>query len=121
MKPESKYAAGLRGQKAAATFLRAEGMEILQENYRIRGGEIDIIARDGEYIVFVEVKFRTGLGFGRPAEAVNYAKQKKIIHTASHYIAAKNLINQDFRFDVVEVLQHEGVMYAKVIKDAFWA
>jgi len=121
MKPESKYAAGVRGQKAAVAFLCAEGMQILQENYRIRSGEIDIIARDGNYIAFIEVKFRTGVGFGRPAEAVNHAKQQKIIHTALHYIAAKNLTEQDFRFDVVEVLQHDGTMYAKLIKDAFGA
>lgn len=101
--------------------MREKGFQIIRENYRLRGGEIDIIARDGGYIVFIEVKFRTGMNFGRPAEAVGHAKQQKIIHTAMHYIVAENFEGPDFRFDIVEVLEQNGKMYANHIENAFGA
>lgn len=117
----NKHAVGLRGQSEAAAFLRGRGYGILAENYRTRTGEIDIIARKGGYIIFVEVKFRAGESHGTPAEAVNFAKQKKIIRTALHFIAAKNLAEQDFRFDVIEVTQKSGANIVNHIEDAFGA
>lgn len=115
----NKHAAGLRGQAEAEAFLTARGGEILARNYRTRTGEIDIIVRDGEYIAFVEVKFRAGLSHGFPAEAVGSAKQKKIIRTALHFIAAKGLDNQDFRFDVIEILEQNGRRHLNYIENAF--
>jgi putative endonuclease len=115
----NKHKVGLRGQDEAENFLARRGCEILARNYRIRSGEIDLIARDGEYIAFVEVKFRTGAGFGLPRESVTAAKQRKIIRAALHYIAAKNLHSQDFRFDVIEVFQENGQVSVEHIENAF--
>ncbi|MCL2216756.1 MAG: YraN family protein [Defluviitaleaceae bacterium] len=118
---KSKYEAGMTGQHEAEKFLLAKGAKILERNYRVRTGEIDLIARDGEFIVFVEVKYRRNLSFGLPREAVGGAKQQKIIHTAMHYISAKKLSSHDFRFDVVEILEQNGQIFANHIENAFGA
>jgi len=117
----NKYAAGLRGQKEAENFLAQNGYEILEKNYRLRTGEIDLIAARDGYIIFIEVKFRAGLRFGSPCESVGGAKQQKIIRTALHYIAAKNLDNHDFRFDVIEVLEKKERVFVNHIENAFEA
>jgi len=116
----SKFRTGMRGQKEAEDFLRKKGFQVLERNYRLRSGEIDLIAQGGEYIIFAEVKFRTSASFGAPAESVNAAKQQKIIRTALHYIAAKNLPDQDFRFDVIEVVENSGRVFVNHIENAFW-
>ena len=113
--------AGMYGQKEAEEYLLKKGCQILKRNYRIRTGEIDIIALDrgSGYIAFVEVKYRRGLGHGLPREAVTKAKQRHIIRTAMHYISANSLDSQDFRFDVVEVLDRDGQIYVNHIENAF--
>lgn len=100
-------------------FLVSQGYEILEENFRTRTGEIDIIARDNEYISFVEVKYRRNLEYGYPREAVNYYKQQKIYKTALYYIATRKLDRQSFRFDVVEVLGNIDNYNINIIKNAF--
>ena len=117
--PVNKYEAGMRGQKEAEAFLLNNGCEILHRNYRVRTGEIDLIVRAEDYIIFAEVKFRTGLGFGFPSEAVGSAKQQKIIRTAMHYIAVNKLENQDFRFDVIEVIEKNNCISINHIINAF--
>lgn len=117
--PVTAFEKGLQGQKAAETFLRSKGYTILERNYRIRSGEIDIIAAQDTYVVFIEVKTRNSLTYGYPCEAVNHKKQQKIINTAHHYIATKICADGDFRFDVVEVLWQNGQTYVKHIMDAF--
>ncbi|MDR0273039.1 MAG: YraN family protein [Clostridiales bacterium] len=116
----NKYEAGQRGQATAEAYLRENGYEILHKNYRLRTGEIDLIARTGTYIVFIEVKFRTGTAFGFPSESVNNAKQQKIISTALHFIAASKSQNQDFRFDVIEVLEKNNRIIINHIENAFY-
>ena len=115
----TKHEAGLAGQQAAEKFLQSKGYEILARNYRAKSGEVDLIVKDGEYIVFVEVKFRRGLKYGYPREAVGYTKQKRIMDTALHYLAHNNLADTDMRFDVVEVLEQQGKMYASHVENAF--
>ena len=115
----NKYEKGMQGQQSAETFLREKGYKILERNYRIKTGEIDLIANHEGYIVFVEVKFRKGLTHGYPRESVTYAKQQKIQHTALHYITAHGLTEHDFRFDVVEVLEQNGQIYINHIENAF--
>jgi len=117
----NKVAVGFRGQEEAEKFLSEKGAEILQRNYRVRFGEIDLICRASGVIIFAEVKFRRGAGFGSPAEAVGYAKQQKIIQTAMHYIAENNLCDNDFRFDVIEVLEENGRIFVNQIENAFGA
>ena len=117
-------AIGNKGEDFAVKILKKEGYEIIERNFTIRGGEIDIIARDGEYLVFVEVKLRKSVDFGRPSEFVTKAKREHIIHTASTYLSIYE-IDLPTRFDVVEIIAKEGkwgklkVEEYTIIKDAF--
>jgi len=115
----TKYQAGMLGQQEAENFLLSNGYRILERNYRVRAGEVDLIARHEGYVIFVEVKFRKGLDFGHPCEAVGFKKQQRIVHTALHYITAKNLDNHNFRFDVLEVLATNEGIRVNHIKNAF--
>jgi putative endonuclease len=89
------------GEDAACRFLEERGIKVLKRNYHERGGEIDIIAKDGKTIVFAEVKTRISKAFGMPAEFVDYKKQEKIIKTAVSYLGSDDI---DMRFDVIEVM-----------------
>src|SRR5213079_3693130 len=96
---------GARGEKLACRFLRRSGYKILYRNFRGRsGGEIDLVCRDQDTLVFVEVKTRTREDFGRPFDAVNRDKQKRIARGGLAWL--RLLDNPDilFRFDVVEVM-----------------
>ena len=99
----NKRAVGTRYESLAAAFLRQKGMSVTQTNFHARRGEIDLIARDGEYLVFVEVKFRTTGGSGTGAEAVNVKKQRTICRVSDYY-RALHLIpdSTPVRYDVVE-------------------
>ncbi len=98
----AKVSRGAAGEVLAARFLRDKGWEILVANYRTRFGEIDIIADDGQYIVFVEVKTRGENAWFTPAEAVTADKRRKIIHTAGLFLQKYPSVHQP-RFDVIEV------------------
>ena len=98
---------GAAGEQAARDYLAAKGAKILEMNYRRLTGEIDIIARHRGVILFVEVKRRSSLRYGRPAEAVNPAKRAHILGTALIYLQEHNLEDARVRFDVVEVLPGE--------------
>src|SRR6476619_7609725 len=110
-----------RGAKLACRFLKRSGYKILFRNFRGRsGGEIDVVCRDNDTLVFVEVKTRTREDFGRPLEAVDRAKQKRISRGALAWL--RMLENPDilFRFDVVEViLADEAKPRVELIKNAF--
>jgi putative endonuclease len=112
---------GARGEKLACAFLRRGGYKILYRNFRARhGGEVDIVCRDGDSLVFVEVKTRTREDFGRPVEAVNAAKRQLISRGALAWLQL--LDNPDIlvRFDVVEiVLAEDGQPHFQLIRDAF--
>lgn len=91
------------GEHIAKDYLLSKGAKILETNYKIKSGEIDIISKLDEDIVFIEVKSRTNVKFGYPSEAVNYKKIKKITDVAKYYILKNNLYNTSIRFDVIEV------------------
>lgn len=93
---------GALGEEYAAKALQKIGYKIEERNYHSKYGEIDIIASNSEYLLFVEVKTRSMKSWGLPREAVNYSKQQKIIKTAYSYIAEFGM-NAQPRFDVVEV------------------
>ena len=95
---------GARGEGDARRFLERKGAEILEMNYRRPTGEIDIIARQGKTLLFVEVKRRSSLRYGRPAEAVDRQKQSHILRTAQLYLQENRLTDVPVRFDVIEVL-----------------
>ena len=105
---QNNRAVGTAYEQIAGRFLEKKGFQILEYNYRCRAGEIDLIARDGRYLVFVEVKYRSDEKAGDPSEAVNWYKQKKICQTASWYLRQKR-IPEDMpcRFDVVSILGSE--------------
>lgn len=111
----NKRDVGEINEKVARNYLESTGYVIVEYNYRIRTGEIDIIAKDGDYLVFVEVKYRSSLNLGSPYEAVDAKKQHKIRQVAAFYIMEKHLEDVPVRFDVI------GIMGTKIslCKDAF--
>ena len=98
-----KLLLGREGERVAEQFLKRKGYKLVERNYRCPVGEIDLIALDRRVIVFVEVKTRSGHGFGTPSEAVARWKQKKMIQTAMFFLNQKRLHNRDARFDVVGI------------------
>src|SRR6266513_1024945 len=112
---------GKRGEDLACRFLRRRGYKILYRNFRgRRGGEIDIVCRDRETLVFVEVKTRGGEDFGRPIEAVNRQKQLRVSKGGLAWLRLLDNPDLDFRFDVVEVLlPDEGDPRLELIQNAF--
>lgn len=113
-----KKSFGAAGEGRVRLYLRLRGYKILQSNYKIRGGEIDIIAQRGKYLCFVEVKARASGGMGAPAEYVTAAKQRRIIKAAYSYLC-RNKIELMPRFDVAEVVAGKGFMRVNYIKSAF--
>jgi putative endonuclease len=95
---------GVRGERIAAAYLTDIGLRVLDRNWRCREGELDLVARDGDALVFCEVKTRRGTGFGHPVEAVTGAKQKRLRTLAQRWLAAHDEHAPDLRFDVVGVL-----------------
>jgi len=114
---------GKTGEDLACAELERRGYAILARRYRIRGAEIDIVARDADRrtIVFVEVKARDGAEFGDGAEAVTWRKRRRIVAAAKHYVMAHRLHDCPCRFDVVSVRVDEGWRHIEIFQDAFEA
>ena len=117
-----KDAVGRYGEQLAVAYLEAAGAVVLARNWRCRDGELDIVARDGDELVFVEVKTRSSGAFGAPAEAVNRVKAARIRRLALQWIAAERERGGGFwsavRFDVVAVLR-TGSPQVTHVKAAF--
>jgi putative endonuclease len=94
---------GILGENIAADYLQKKGLQIVERNYRCRLGELDIIARQGGYLVFVEVRTRSSALCGLPQESITATKIKKVRRLAQAYMAQRSLSNIDVRFDVVAV------------------
>ena len=118
---EWKGRVGRIGEDLAVKFLRREGMKVLRRNFRgPKGGEVDVVCRDGDVLAFVEVKTRTTLDYGRPAVAVNKSKQKLITRGAMAWMRMLEYPDINFRFDIVEVVASDGeVPDINLIRDAF--
>src|SRR5262245_47709910 len=113
---------GTKGERAAEHFLRRAGMKIVARGFRFRGGEIDLIAREGEELVFVEVKTRTSRTFGSPQESVTSLKRRKIVRAASAYLQSAGAWEHPCRFDVISVhLGNDGEVELEHLRDAFSA
>lgn len=105
---KNKRKTGHEYETMAAEYLKAKGYGILMQNFYTKFGEIDIIAQDEEYIVFVEVKYRANGEKGHPLEAVNTKKQQKIKKVAQYYLVKqKKSVERPCRFDVIGVLGEE--------------
>jgi putative endonuclease len=116
---ESDGGIGNRGENLACEYLKRNGLKILEENYRTRWGEIDLIAREGDTLVFVEVKTRTQKRFGSPLEAVTTDKQRRIIRMAQTFLAEKRLGDIASRFDVIGIDLTNGSPRIDWIPNAF--
>lgn len=111
---------GKRGEAAAIRFLKKRGYSILDTNYRCRSGEIDIVAREKDNIVFVEVKTRTSIEFGLPEESLSTRKMTHLTKVALTYLSHRNIKGASCRFDVVSVLMKgEDIQSIRLTKDAF--
>jgi len=95
---------GDHGERIAAAYLTDAGLRVLDRNWRCRDGELDIVARDGDALVFCEVKTRRGIGFGHPVEAVTPVKQRRLRRLAQRWLASHDEHAPELRFDVVGVL-----------------
>lgn len=105
---ENKRRLGEQKEAVAAEYLEANGLKVLCRNYYYPGGEIDIIAKDKDYLVFVEVKYRKNTAYGFPAEAVTKAKQKKLLLGARQYLYRNRLsFETPCRFDVISIEKEE--------------
>ena len=107
---------GILGEKIATEYLKSKGAYILENNYKIKSGEIDIIAKLDDELVFVEVKYRKNFIYGGPECAVNFKKRKHMIESAMCYMAQKyENVDISCRFDVVAITGSE----IHLIKNAF--
>jgi len=115
----AKQVLGREGEKIAEQYLKKKGYKLVARNYRCSVGEIDLIVLDRRVIVFVEVKTRTGNGFGTPLEAVEFKKQRKMIQAAQYFLSAKKLNERDARFDVVGISWPQREPLVEHVENAF--
>lgn len=113
-----RHETGKTGEDIATKYLEQIGYEIIQRNFECKIGEIDIIAKDKEEIVFVEVKTRASALYGLPKEAVDQTKKKHIYKSAEFYIYIRHLENYPVRIDVIEVYKKQGKFKVNHIKNA---
>ncbi len=112
-------ALGKEGEDAAERHIKKEGMRVLARNFLIRGGEIDIIAEEGDTLVFLEVKTRRSRSFGTGAEAVDGKKKRALLRTAEAFAAGEGFLNRPMRFDVADIYVDEnGKYHINYIKNA---
>lgn len=116
---EARLSLGKWGEEMAAAWLMRQGAEIVVRNYRTPVGEIDIIARQGKLLLFVEVKTRRSDAFGTPQEAVGPAKQRQIVRSAQWYLKSGAGRGLQPRFDVIAVKPVAGGAEIEQIADAF--
>jgi len=117
---EARLTLGAWGEDRAAEYLCQQGMKIIERNFRTPVGEIDIIARNRKFLVFVEVKTRRSTAFGTPQEAVGARKQRQIIRTAHWYLQNNKNLRFQPRFDVIAILcQSDAAVEVTHIQDAF--
>lgn len=118
----NKHEFGMQGEEIACRFIESHGGKILDRNFRFKGGEIDVIYKDGDYIVFGEIKYRSSSAFGMAEEAVGYKKQRTISRGCDFYLLKNNLDEfTPVRFDVIALNIDEGQNTVKVhyVKNAF--
>jgi putative endonuclease len=120
--PTGKMVLGERGEKFAARYLRRHGYKILVRRFKSRAGEIDIICRHKDWLVFVEVKTRKSDDYGAPSEAVTKDKQRHMSRVALDYLRLLNNPQIRWRFDIVEVILQDGAQKpadVRLIQNAF--
>lgn len=112
---------GERGEAAAEAELVRRGYAVVERNWRCRGGEIDLVCRQGETLVFVEVKTRDACGRQRPHEALSPVKKSRLVTAASRYLSEKNLWDHPCRFDLAAVTADGEGLFVRVERDVIQA
>jgi putative endonuclease len=116
---DSRQALGKRGEDLACEELQKRGYTIVDRRFRTRCGELDIVAREGAVLVFVEVKARSSSSFGTPYESVTWKKQQRLSQMAAAYLCFKRLDGIACRFDVVAVVEQQGKHTVELVRGAF--
>jgi putative endonuclease len=111
---------GQIAEELAARFLKRQGLSVLTRNYRCRGGEVDLVCRERQVLVFVEVRLRRNANYGGAAASITAAKQRRIVLAAEHYLSAKRWQNADCRFDCI-LLDRLSEAAIEWLQDAFSA
>ena len=111
-----RHILGIKGEDIAVKYLEEKGYNILERNFICRQGEIDVIALDKNYIVFIEIKSRTSTEYGLPSEAVTEKKLKHILKSAAYYLHIRNLEKANVRIDAIEIYIKENNYYINHIK-----
>ena len=119
MKDMRRIRTGKQGEALAAAYLEKAGYQIIERNYRCLFGEMDLVARDGRTIVFIEVKSRKSDRFGVPQLSVGLQKQKKLSQIALHYLEQKRFYPYDARFDVIAIRMRPEGHQVELIRNAF--
>lgn len=113
-----RHIIGKIGEDIACEYLSKNNCEIIERNFNCRQGEIDIIAKDKNEMVFIEVKTRRNNKYGSPVDAITYYKQKHIIKSVQYYLYKEKLENTFVRIDVIEVYNKDEKYYVNHIKNA---
>ncbi len=112
---------GAEAENLALAFLEKQGLDLLERNFHCRLGEIDLVMKDQESLVFVEVRYRRRSGFGSGAASVDYRKQQKLVATASYFLRGQGDLPPPCRFDVISVSGQLGSAEIDWIENAFEA
>ncbi|WP_300161057.1 YraN family protein [Solidesulfovibrio sp.] len=112
-------ALGRAGEAAAEALLAGKGYAVLARNFRTRGGEVDLVCRDGDTVVFVEVKTRRSGSLARPDQAVTASKRGRLVRAAAAFLSERDLWDRPCRFDVVAVVATGKGLSASHLPDAF--
>ncbi|VAW71660.1 UPF0102 protein YraN [hydrothermal vent metagenome] len=114
-------AIGDEAESLACDYLSKQGLHLLERNYRCRGGEIDLIMQHGDSLVFIEVRYRRNIAYGRAIETVTRHKQRRVIHCARVYMNHHGSWNVPARFDVISIEGEPNQRQIEWINDAFQA
>ncbi len=110
---------GRKGEQLAFRYLKRRGYRIVELNYRCPLGEVDIVAREGDTIVFVEVKTRRDASYGRPREAIGFKKRSQLSKVAQYFLKVRRAEHLSARFDVMEIEIDEDGPRIELLKNAF--
>ena len=116
---DHRQSLGKRGEDLACAELEKRGYVIVDRRFRTRCGELDIVARDGGVLVFVEVKARSGSNFGTPFESITWKKRQRLSQMAASYLFVRRLAGVACRFDVVAIVERQGMQTIELLRGAF--
>ncbi len=117
---DPRHRLGLAGEAAAGRFLEQRGWNVLEHRFRMGRLEIDLVARKGSLVAFVEVKTRLGTSFGSPLEAVGWGKRREITRVALAWMDRHGAAQDTYRFDVIGVTLSRGQPQIEHVEGAFW-